>query len=227
MSSNIKTVSHFGSQHSFGKLDIDRMELNILFFGYKYKDTVRGKYSIVNEVSYNECFPCLDSSSLEFTVGKDAVSCAKILYNAAKDAGKSVKIVNGIYIVEDYVDLVKKAEDYKKNGTGSNRNTIIYFKPNHCFQSMQFMKGNDSGKVIVNMRSCNLTENFLIDLALSWIVADKVFNYEYSEIDVIMNIASLHILEPVWSLFLKSYNRKYLSSTISLREDFYNGIWNY
>lgn len=196
MSNTIKSTTFFGSQYPFKKYNIESMKTNILSFGYSYKDIVRGKKSIVHEISYSECFPSLDLSSLEFVVGTDAIIYANLLYQAAKDSNKAVKTVKDIYIVDDYIDLVQKAEDYKKNCIGSNRNNLIYFKSNHCFQSMQFMRCDDNGRVIVNMRSCNLTENFLIDLALSWIVANNVFNETYNEIDVVMNIASLHVLEP-------------------------------
>ena len=192
-----KTTSHVGLQHTCKKININFLAEDITFLGYMYKDTVRGKDSIVHEISFSNCFPSLDREAILSLVNQENFSYAEQLYNIAKDSHSTVKTVNDIYIVEDYVDLVQKAETFRSHGLMSNRNTIIYFKPTHCFQSMQFMKGDNRGKVIVNMRSCNLTENFLIDLALSWIVANNVFNETYSKIDVVMNIASLHVLEPV------------------------------
>lgn len=193
---NKMSMEHFGSTyHSMG-FNINDLEEEIKLIGYEYRDDVRGKSSIVYEISFSECFNNLSLRKLKNIVGTVNLDSAKFLYSLAKENSGNMPIVRDIYIVEDYVDLVQKAEEYKLNGTGSNRNTIIYFKPSHCFQSMQFMRTEHGGKVIVNMRSCNLTENFLIDLALSWIVANNVFNEAYSEIDVVMNIASLHVLEP-------------------------------
>lgn len=197
MSNNISsTTQHLGLQYKFKKFDINEIKSEILILGHKYKDYVRGKNSIVNEISYSTCFPLLDISSLRFLVGDEAVNYASLLCeNALKPSNNRLKVIDDIYIVDDYVDAVEKAEEYRKLSTGTNRSTLIYFEHNHCFQSMQFMRCETSGKVVVNMRSCNLTENFLIDLAFSWIIANKVFNGKYDEISIIMNIASLHVLE--------------------------------
>lgn len=192
---DLRSATHYGSQFQLKHFDIEEMKARILSLGYTYEDMVRGKKAKVHEISYSECFPSLDKQALEFVVGKEAVDCAELLYKAAMDTSKSTSVVNDIYIVEDYVDLVQKAEGYKEQSTGSNRQTLIYFKHSHCFQSMQFMKSNDCAKVVVNMRSCNLIENFLIDLALAWVVTNRVFNGAFKEIDVVMNIASLHVLE--------------------------------
>lgn len=193
--SNIVSATHFGSQRRLSKFDIEEMKDSIYRYGYTYRDVVRGKKADVHEISFSECFPRLGISDLVGTVGATAVNNARLVYRAAKDKSNLTKTVSGIYLIDDYVDLIQKAEEYKNQGTGSNRQTLIYFKPLHCFQSMQFMKTDDGAKVIVNMRSCNLTENFLIDLALSWIVTNNVFDQQFSEIDVVMNIASLHVLD--------------------------------
>ena len=192
--SSIISESHFGSQKRLSVFDIEGMKDNIYRYGYSYRDNVRGKKAELHEISYSECFPCLDEGDIITIVGQTAFHYASLIYSLAKDVKNSDTVINQIYFIKDYIDLVQKAEEYKRHGVNSNRQTLIYFKPTHCFQSMQFMKTKEGAKIIVNMRSCNLTENFLIDLALSWIVANNVFNNQFAKIDVVMNIASLHVL---------------------------------
>ena len=177
---------------------IEDMWQDILFDGYEYKDIVRGKEFTVHEITYSKAFKPMTMSNLIDFVGLLNFDCANVLYNHAKENKENEeRVVNKIYFVKDYIDLIQKAENYKKQGTGSNRQTLIHFKPSHCFQSMQFMKTRDknTARVVVTMRSCNLLDNFLADLALSWIVAYNVFNHKFKKIEVVMNIASLHVLD--------------------------------
>lgn len=192
----VKSLDHSINSFKTNQLSQDVLRQTILYNGYSYHDLVLGVPKIVTEITYYQVFKEVDLKEIISLTSSDNYTIAQQILSSAKESNAD-ETINEVYFVKDYIPLAYELRRLKREkATNRQRSTIIHFDKNHCFQSLQFMKASDSNKVIANMRSCNLEKNFLIDLALTWIVANEYFN-DNKQISLIMNIASLHVLKDV------------------------------
>ena len=145
-----------------------------------------------------------DNSMLDFDIA-DATRVVTYAAFGAKD--KTI----GVYDINYYLLAFEQLKEIADNLTIDNmesRQFIIKFDKIHCFQDIHILIRNDKVKVITNMRSCNLQRNFLTDAYISYIIGFTVMQrmkqiYMNSKsckqvtknVDVIMNIGSLHIFK--------------------------------
>lgn len=114
-------------------------------------------------------------------------------------------MVIGPYKINQYIDMYNQLNSLSDDITEVDiwsRQFIISFPPIHCFQSIQFLFRGSEVTVIINMRSCNFKENFLMDMFIGYYcgltlaqTAEENNKCTIDKIHVIMNIGSLHIFK--------------------------------
>lgn len=115
-------------------------------------------------------------------------------------------LVIGPYKTAHYFSMFDQVEELETKILRSldlwSRQHVIQFDRMHCFQSMQFMMRDEEMNVVVNMRSCNFKDNFLMDVYISyWLGSYLALSFEAQmgcttpKVNVIMNIGSLHIFK--------------------------------
>lgn len=114
------------------------------------------------------------------------------------------------YDLSRYVGLRKGVQQLQRRpDIETSRQLSVTFDQLHCFQFIQFMKRGDNIYTNVGMRSCNLYENFLYDMFLSFAAAAYVMNEPEINIktDMTFLIGSLHVFKKDLNDFEKDISK--------------------
>lgn len=110
----------------------------------------------------------------------------------------------GLYVIAKYVDMFNQLDDICNRivNEKDSRQLVIGFPKEHCFQSIQFLLRDNKLHCLVNMRSCNFEDNFLMDLYIAFFLAKRVNAALCQEscmcaasVIITMSIGSLHIFK--------------------------------
>ena len=119
-------------------------------------------------------------------------------------SGRNIKV--GPYQLCEYFDMFMQLDGIAQSLYLKNlwsRQHVITFRKLHCFQNIQFLFRDEKVIVVVNMRSCNYVDNLLMDIYLATFCGHHLMCFvnefntycTFNQVDVIMNIGSLHIFK--------------------------------
>ena len=84
------------------------------------------------------------------------------------------------------------------SNTFETRKLIICFDKYHCFQFIQFNIRKNKNSIVIetnaSMRSCNLSDNFIYDLYIVYLLSKDIKDlYKNSKINISLFLGSLHL----------------------------------
>jgi len=184
-----------------------------------YIETVQELASIRSEIMKNETSDTYEATGIRISIGDvrgmlfeyaNQVEFPGFVYDEIFPVIEAAfhdrpTVIKGPYNSDYYAPAFKQVFEIgdqirNKEKPVQSRQFVVQFNKDHCFQNIQFIFRGDTLLVIVNMRSCNFEENFMCDIYIAWFLAETLkahsgMNYKPWQIDIVMNIGSLHIFK--------------------------------
>lgn len=152
-------------------------------------------------VNYNFKLKNMNEKKIEKVFGKHKLKMTERIL--VKILNKENDEVIGPYRIDKYTFLTDKIYEcvnaYKNaKNYATTRQIVFTFPTEHCFETIQLIRRKNKLNVIVNMRSCNVIDNFAVDMILAYKIG-RLFeslcfptSMKSKKINLYGNFGSLH-----------------------------------